>query len=163
MSNIAPAEREKHLQAGSRRATEKGVTMQHDAFIGQVQDRAKLESRGAAEGATRATLETLGERIPEQLADNVSKQLPPEIGEHLRRTEVMAGAGTGERFGMDEFTARVSDRSGMGAPQATYAARVVIEMVGEATEGGVLDKVRDSLSEELRPLVTTGSKGNMQT
>jgi uncharacterized protein (DUF2267 family) len=39
--------------------------MQHDEFIGQVQNRAKLPSRGEAEGATRATLETLGERIPE--------------------------------------------------------------------------------------------------
>ncbi len=43
--------------------------MQHDAFIGQVQARARLSSRGEAESATRATLETLGERMPEGLVD----------------------------------------------------------------------------------------------
>jgi uncharacterized protein (DUF2267 family) len=56
--------------------------MRHDEFIGQVQNRAKLPSRGDAEGATRATLETLGERIPENLAVNLASQLPQEIGEH---------------------------------------------------------------------------------
>jgi uncharacterized protein (DUF2267 family) len=30
--------------------------MQHDEFVGQVQNRAKLPSRGDAEGATRARL-----------------------------------------------------------------------------------------------------------
>jgi uncharacterized protein (DUF2267 family) len=33
--------------------------MKHDEFIGQVQHRARLSSRGATERATRATLETL--------------------------------------------------------------------------------------------------------
>lgn len=39
--------------------------MQHDELIGQVQARARLDSRGAAERATRAVLETLAERLPE--------------------------------------------------------------------------------------------------
>src|SRR5690606_24477526 len=72
--------------------------MQHDELIGQVQARARLSSRGAAERAVRSTLETLGERLPEGLADNLAAQLPQEIGEHLYRTETMGGLGTGERF-----------------------------------------------------------------
>jgi uncharacterized protein (DUF2267 family) len=50
--------------------------MQHDQFIGQVQQRARLDSRGAAERASRATQETLGERIRDSLAENLSAQLP---------------------------------------------------------------------------------------
>ncbi|WP_298182780.1 DUF2267 domain-containing protein [Saccharomonospora sp.] len=136
--------------------------MDHDYFIGQVQARAQLASRGEAEGLTRATLETLGERIPEQVATHLADQLPREIGENLRRTVTMAGAGTGERFGLDEFVRRVSARGQMAEPNAVYGSRVVLEVTGEATQG-VLDKVRDSLPSELRPLVDAGSTGEMQT
>ena len=56
--------------------------MEHDEFIGQVQHRARLGSRGDAERATRATLETLAERIADGAANNLAAQLPNEIGEH---------------------------------------------------------------------------------
>lgn len=49
--------------------------MRHDKIIGQVQARAQLASRGEAEAATRATLETLGERIPPGAAENLAAQL----------------------------------------------------------------------------------------
>ncbi|GAA5077795.1 uncharacterized protein (DUF2267 family) [Thermocatellispora tengchongensis] len=135
--------------------------MRHDEFIGQVQARAKLSGRDKAERAIRATLETLGERVPEGLADNVAAQLPHEIGEHLRRTEVYGGLGTGERFGREEFLHRVAERAGADEPQAAYLARVVLEVTAEATEGSVMQKVRDSLSPDLRELVTAGSSGRM--
>ncbi len=141
----------------------KETVMQHDAFIGQVQARAHLPSRGAAEGATRATLETLGERIPEQLADHVAAQLPSEIGVSLRRTEVLSGAGTGERFDLNEFIQRVAARAGMDESGAAYSCRVVLEVMREATQGGVMDKVRDALPEQLRELVDAGSSGEMKT
>ncbi|MCP2163758.1 DUF2267 domain-containing protein [Goodfellowiella coeruleoviolacea] len=135
--------------------------MQHDHFIGQVQARARLASRGQAEGVTRATLETLGERVPEQLAENLAAQLPQEIGEHLRRTVTMGGAGSGERFDREEFIARVAQRSHREIPEASYAARVVFEVLAEATTGNILKHVQDSLSEDLRPLVAAGSRGRL--
>lgn len=49
--------------------------MRHDKIIGQVQARAQLASRGEAEAATRATLETLGERITPGAAENLAAQL----------------------------------------------------------------------------------------
>ncbi len=136
--------------------------MQHDTFIGQVQQRARLASRGEAERATRAVLETLGDRIPEGLADNLAAQLPQEIGEHLRRTEVFGGEGTGVRFGRDEFIARVSDRSGFDGPKAAFASRVVCEVIDEAVQGGLMDKVREDLPTDLQALVTSGSSGQMR-
>ena len=133
--------------------------MQHDEFIGQVQQRARQSSRGDAERASRATLETLGERIPEGLADNLAAQLPHEIGEHLRRTEIHGGAGTGERFDRGDFIERVASRAGVDEPQAAYLARVVVEVVDEATEGAVMPKIRDSLPPDIRSLISAGSSG----
>ncbi|HLU44533.1 MAG TPA: DUF2267 domain-containing protein [Natronosporangium sp.] len=137
--------------------------MQHDKLIGQVQARAKLPSRGEAERTVRATLETLGERLPEGLADNLASVLPREIGEHLRRTEVMGGIGTGERFDRHEFIARVSERSGADPQEAAYQARVVFEVLEEASSGGLMDRVRDALPPDLRELALAGSTGDMHT
>lgn len=135
--------------------------MQHDEFIGLVQQRAKLSSRGEAERATRASLETLGERIPEGTAEHLAAQLPHEIGEHLRRTEVYGGVGTGERFDLQEFVGRVARRAGVEPPRAAYFARVVFELLDEATQGGLMRKVRDSVPEDIRQLVDAGSTGEM--
>ncbi|WP_131740563.1 DUF2267 domain-containing protein [Actinomadura roseirufa] len=133
--------------------------MQHDRMIGQIQARAHLPSRGAAETACRATLETLGERLPEGLADNLAAQLPREIGENLRRTEVYGGSGTGERFDRHDFVARVAARAGTDERKAAYMARVVLEVVDEASQGSMMTKVKRALPEDIRDLVSAGSKG----
>lgn len=136
--------------------------MQHDEFIGQVQARGKLSSRGQAERVTRSVLETIGDRIPDGLAENLAAQLPHEVGEHLRRTTEPDKHGMGERFDRDEFIERVVDRSGLDRPQAVYAARVVCEVMDEAVQGAVLTKVLDSLPQEIRPIVRAGSAGEMR-
>lgn len=106
--------------------------MDHDEFIGQVQQRARLGSRGKAERATRATLETVGERIAGREADDLAAQLPQEIDEHLRRV-ASAQAGTGERFSLDDFFERVTEREGIDQPDAVLHSRVVLEVTDEAT------------------------------
>ncbi|MDQ3764462.1 MAG: DUF2267 domain-containing protein [Actinomycetota bacterium] len=135
--------------------------MRHDEFIGQVQHRARLPSRGDAERLTRATLETLGERIPEGTVTNLASQLPQEIGEHLRRTVTMGGAG--ERFDMPEFVQRVADRASAQEPDAVYGARVVLEVLDEATTGGLIGKVGEALPADIRKLLEAGSQGNLAT
>jgi uncharacterized protein (DUF2267 family) len=136
--------------------------MHHDQFIGQLQNRAHLSSRGEAEGAARAALETLGERIPDRLADKLASQLPPEIGEHLHRYAAPGGMGTGQHFGMKEFAHRVAEREHLHEPDAIFHTRVVFELLGEATTGGIMEKVRDALPEDLRPLVDAGSDGGLR-
>ncbi len=122
--------------------------MKHDEFIGHVQQRARLDSRGAAEQATRATLETLGERLAGGQPDNLAAQLPPEIGLHLRRADAA------EQFGMQEFYARVhaKENPGVQLPEAVFHAKAVTSVVRDAVTGGVLDKVREQLPEEFADL-----------
>jgi uncharacterized protein (DUF2267 family) len=121
--------------------------MQHDEFIGQVQHRARLASRGDAERAVRATLESLAERLSDGMAANLAAQLPHEVGEHLRR-KVSVATGAGERFTLDDFFHRVSEEEGVAVPQAVFHARVVLEVVEEATTGGLFAKLRQQLPGE---------------
>ncbi len=135
--------------------------MDHDEFIGQVQRRARLGSRGEAERATRATLETVGERIADGEADNLAAQLPQEIGEHLRRA-ASAQAGTGEGFSLDDFFERVTEREGIGQPDAVFHSRVVLEVTDEATTGSLMTKVREQFPAEFDRLFEAGSSGRMR-
>jgi uncharacterized protein (DUF2267 family) len=133
--------------------------MRHDRFLGKVQAAAHLADRGQAERATRATLETLGERIPDGLAEHLAAQLPHEIGEHLRRREVLAGAGMGERFGRDEFVSRVAARAGVNEPRAAMMCHAVAQVVNEASSGMVGGKVSRSLPRELSALLLEDTPG----
>lgn len=135
--------------------------MQHDEFIGQVQALARLDSRGAAESATRATLETLAERLPAGLADNLAAQLPVEVGENIRR--VLAAPDrpeSGERFDRREFFQRVAARAGADEPKAAHETRAVFDVVRQATTGAVMDKVESALPPDLRDVAETGSTGH---
>jgi uncharacterized protein (DUF2267 family) len=133
--------------------------MRYDEFISRVQDRARLPDKEKAELATRATLETLGERIPEGLAGNVAAQLPPEAGESLRRAAASAGEGTGERFDRREFLARIRERIGDDEPETTYEARMVFEVMAEATGPGMMTRIREALPKDVRELVGAGGTG----
>ena len=134
--------------------------MQHDEFIGQMQARAHLPSRGAAERGTRATLETLAERIPAPLADHLAAQLPTELGEHLRRVEYAPDVPkTGVRMTRKEFFDRVAQRAGTDPPKAVHEARTVVELLEEATQGALTEHIRESLDEELATILFSGSTG----
>ena len=135
--------------------------MQHHEFVGQVQARARLADIGEATSGIRGTLQTLGERVPEGMADNLAAELPREIGEYLRQTASADGSDTGERFDRNEFVSRVADRAGMDRPQAAYVARVVFEVLDEATQGRIMNRLRETLPPDLRQLVGAGSRGEL--
>jgi uncharacterized protein (DUF2267 family) len=58
--------------------------MKYDEFIKHVQSIAQLESWQAAEQATRATLETIAERIVGDEASQLAAQLPAELAQSLQ-------------------------------------------------------------------------------
>ncbi len=131
--------------------------MKHDELIGQVQHRARLGSRGQAERATRATLETLAKRLAGGEAKDLAARLPLEIGEHLRGQWLARG----ERFSLEECLRRVSLRECIDLPDAIIYARVVIAVLSEAVSRGKMDDVRMQLNAELDRLFGAGSTGHM--
>lgn len=123
--------------------------MQYEEFIGQVQHRAQLDSQEAALSTTRATLETLSERIQPGEAENLGAQLPEELGRHLEKVDEV------ERFDFEEFVDRVAERENVGdgdRGEVTYRSRVVLEVVDEAVSEGAIDDVKHQLTEEFDEL-----------
>jgi uncharacterized protein (DUF2267 family) len=126
--------------------------MQHDELIGQVLHRARLSSSTDAERAVRAALQTLGECIPEELADDLAAQLPREIGEYLYR-----GVPNGERFDRQEFVARIAARARTRQQHAACLGRTVFEVIDESVQDGVMLKVADSLRDDIAELLTASA------
>lgn len=131
--------------------------MDYDRFVGLVQNRARLATTGEAVTATRATLQTLAERIGAAEARHVAAQLPREIGLYLEE----AASATGERFSFDEFCQRVARREICDLPIAVFHARCVIETLEEAVSGGEISHVIAQLPEEFVPLFASGHEGKM--
>jgi len=130
--------------------------MKHDEFIGRVQHYARLASRGDAERATRATLETLGERLAGGEPKDLASQLPPEIGLHL-----LQYGGIGERFSLDEFYRRVSEREGEDLPKAVFHARAVIRVLNEAVSKGEIEDIFAQLPPEFDRFFQEAIEGPM--
>lgn len=127
--------------------------MRHDEFIGEVQHRAKLPSRGDAERVTRVTLETLGERL--QTGDNLAAQLPPEIGRHLSE-----GSKGFERLSLQEFLQRVEEQLGDG-PTSVFHARCVIDVLRDAVGDDTVQSALQQLPDEFRQLFESGCEGEL--
>lgn len=114
--------------------------MDHDEFIGKVQQRTDLSDRGEALDAARAVLSTLGERILSDEADDLAAQLPPELGRHLEEAEA------NQQFDFAEFAERVADRAEYADveddPERSIEAvmSVVVETVGR---GEIQDVVQN--------------------
>lgn len=129
--------------------------MGHDEFIGKVQNYARLPSRGAAELATRAVLETLAERLSADEAKDTAAQLPQTMQAYLVCPQ------PSQRFGLDEFFRRVSEREGAKLPDAVYHARAVIHVLQEAVTPGQIADVRGQLPAEYDRLFEAGVEGQM--
>lgn len=117
--------------------------MNFDEFTGQVQHRLELPGTGEAVRATRATLMTLGQRIPEGNAEDLAASLPMEIRWY------MTGAPEehGERFDWREFVNRVSEITGADPPEAAYHAKVIVDLVASQVPASDFWQFRDSLPE----------------
>ena len=122
--------------------------MNHDEFVGHVQHRAQLPSRGDAETIIRATLETLGERLLPEAAANVAAQLPPELGRHLIDHPFA-------HLSVRDFNERVAVREHTDVGKAAFHARCVLDIMRTAISYGAVRKLRLQLPEEFQPLLGT--------
>ena len=130
--------------------------MTYDEFVGQVQHRARLASTGQAVHAIHATLQTLGERLFGDEADNLASQLPQEIGAYLREAQIR------ESMPVREFFERVALREGAELPDAVYHARSVVSVVLDAVSPGEIADVRAQLPSEYDQLFQWQGEGGAQ-
>lgn len=117
--------------------------MNFDEFTGQVQHRLELPGTGETLRAIRATLSTLGQRIPEGAAVDLGGSLPMEIRWYLTGPVEEHG----QRFDWQEFVSRVAEIEGADPPEAAYHARVIVDLVGSAVPRSDLQELRDQLPE----------------
>ena len=117
--------------------------MNFDEFTGQVQHRLEFAGTGETVRAIRATLMTLGERIPEGHAEDLAASLPMEIKWY------MTGAvhEHGQRFDWTEYLDRVSERMNADPVDAAYYSRVIIDLVHSEVPESDFRQLRNSLPE----------------
>ena len=131
--------------------------MKYDEFIAQVRHRARLSSHAEAERATRATLETLAERLAGGEAHDLASQLPRELANALQ----LPDAGIGAKLTLDEFFELVSEREGVDLPDAAFHARVVIGVLTEAVSQGEIKDVLVQLPAAFAQLFEVENEGDL--
>lgn len=104
--------------------------------------------RDRAEVLIRATLVTLSERLTRGEAGDVAAQLPKPMKEWLISSEPDA-----QRFGLDEFIRRVSQRAQVPPEEAERAVRAVFSTLRLAVTGGELKDMMSQLPKEFAELV----------
>lgn len=104
--------------------------MEHDEFIDLVHDRLSAP-RDVAERAARATLETLGQRLPTGEAEDLAAQLPPPLSAFLQQA-----AAQDEEFPVDEFYDRVAELGDLVPEDAADQARAVLAVLDDAVSSG---------------------------
>ena len=122
--------------------------MQTDEFLGQVQNKARVATLGEAMRATRATLETLAERLGPDETRHLAAQLPHEIQLFLAD----AGMPMPERFSLAEFLLRVCAREGIDLSDSTHHARAVIDVLTRAVSPAEIGEVLERLPDDYRRL-----------
>lgn len=120
--------------------------MKHDEFIGEVQHRCDLASRGEAIRATRAVLTTLGERLQPGEAADLAAPLPMEIDYYL------LSADHGQRFDFDEFVDRVADRAVVDEGEAAFYAQAIVDLLADTVPGGEIDDLKSQLPDDYEAL-----------
>ncbi len=123
--------------------------MQTHEFLGRVQEKARLRTLGEAMLATRATLETLAERLGPDDAQHLAARLPQELQLLLIESSTLMP----ERFSSSEFLLRVCAREGIDLSESTRHARAVIDVLAQAVPDDEASDVLDRLPEDYRRLL----------
>jgi uncharacterized protein (DUF2267 family) len=120
--------------------------MKGEQFVAEVKNLAELGSNEDAKKATRATLETLKERLAGNEPSNLAAQLPPEIAPYIE------GDGGREAFSVEEFYERVAQKEGVDNGEAVRHARAVATVLQTAVTEGELGDVHSQLGDDYEEL-----------
>lgn len=122
--------------------------MEQAELLEKVSDRAAADADEESAGdATRAVLQTLGERLSADEAEDLAAQLPGDLGRYLTQGE------SGQRFSEEEFISRIDQRMDTvdlhGEEAATTVLGTVLEAIDESDRAAVADQFRHYGFEEL--------------
>ncbi|MFW5922306.1 MAG: DUF2267 domain-containing protein [Halodesulfurarchaeum sp.] len=117
--------------------------MDFDEFTGTVQHRLEFPGTGETVRAIRATLQTLGQRLPEGNAEDLAASLPMEIKWYMTG----AVGEHGQRFDWQTFLDRVSEIEGIDRADAAHHARVIVDLVATQVPASDFRQLRDALPE----------------
>lgn len=121
----------------------------YETFITIVAEDADIAFE-AAEHASRAVLETLGERIAQGEARDLAEQLPPELSPSIATTT------SAEAFDVDEFVRRVAGREGVDVASAERHARAVFTALSRAVDRREYEQMAAELSKDYAPMLAVG-------
>ncbi|CAJ64988.1 MULTISPECIES: DUF2267 domain-containing protein [Frankia] len=125
------------------------MQMDYDQFIANLERIAGLDPDAAVQAA-RATLETLAERLSKEEARDLVNDLPPELGPMLF-TDSPA-----ERFDVDEFLRRVSERERVDIAAARRHSEAVFTMLARTISAKRLAHLMAQLPKDFTPLLPVG-------
>ncbi|WP_271218063.1 DUF2267 domain-containing protein [Streptosporangium carneum] len=129
--------------------------MDYEEFIDTLKQYADLGTE-EAERAVRATLETLGERLPYGGSGNVLQRLPARV-----KPWIHAGRDPGS-FDVDEFLRRVAEREEVDVEVAARHAREVFWLLGEAVEPEAVADMAACLPEDFDSLIAEAQRRDVQ-
>jgi uncharacterized protein (DUF2267 family) len=132
-------------------------TMNYRQFVATVQQGIGEHARDAdqASEATRATLETLGQRIDREEARQLASQLPVELAPWV------ATPTPAQRFDADEFVRRVGEREGVDMSTAQRHVRAVLDALARAVPQKEWSDVLAELPRSFAPLLPQGPHLNV--
>jgi uncharacterized protein (DUF2267 family) len=117
--------------------------MDFDELTGTVQHRLELPGTGETVRSIRATLSTLGGRIPAGAAEDLAASLPMEIRWYLTG----AVREHGQRFDWREFVEHVAEIENVEPSDAAYHAQVIVDFVNTQVPESDFRQLRDQLPE----------------
>lgn len=120
-------------------------------FFSTVAERAAL-SREEAADLTRASLQTLADRLSSGEARDLLIHLPDPLGEELRSATSAKGG-----VGLDDFLRKVSRHTGLTLDETTTGVRAVLMTLREVVPGDEYDQAMSQLPHEFRDLVASES------
>ncbi|MEA5505267.1 DUF2267 domain-containing protein [Halotia wernerae UHCC 0503] len=125
--------------------------MEYDEFITHVQSLAQSNSREEAERATRATLETIKERIAGDEAQELAANLPQRLSDYLRGKEGKSF----ESFNLQEFITRASQKENIEPTTAAIHVRAVFAVLQNAIKPETFAAFHAHLTHDYEELFAT--------
>jgi uncharacterized protein (DUF2267 family) len=119
----------------------------YERFLTTIREETGLD-RDHAERAAMAALETLAERIPKARADELAEDLPERLRLWLQDARERP-----ERFHVEEFVRRVSEREEVDRETAARHARAVMRALARVAPAYEIDDLVGELPHEFEPLI----------